>query len=117
MASFPALRSGQVTMTPMVRERRYRTEVVEFLDGSAQRWAGQEGLAGFQLQFSNLEGYDAANVIEFFRAMKGKFDGTWDLTLAGTLYSNLAFDQDELAATETLPDRFSFTLRVVQIRK
>ncbi len=104
-------------MTPMVRERRYRTEVVEFLDGSSQRWAGQDGLAAFQLTFANLEGYDVANVLEFFRSMKGRFDATWDLTLAGTTYPNLAFDQDELGATETLPNRFSFTLRVMQVRK
>lgn len=116
MASFPALQSGQVTMTPMVRERRYRTEVVEFCDGSTQRWAGQDGLHAFQLACQNLDGYDLANIVEFFRSMKGKFD-TWDLTIEGVTHPNLAFDQDELPATEGKPNRQSLALRVIQVRK
>lgn len=116
MASFPALRSGAVTMYGGQREMTFGTAVVQFCDDSEQRWRSTGALAGFVLTLRNVDGYDLANVLEFFRSMKGRFDSSWDLTLGSTLYSNLTFDDDEITWTETKPDRFSLQLRVRQVR-
>ncbi len=116
MASFPALRSGAVTMYGGQRETRFGTGVAQFCDDSEQRWKAHGPLAAFTLEFRHIDGYDLANVQEFFRSMKGAFDSTWDLTLGATLYANLCFDQDDFAWTETKPNRFSVSLRVRQAR-
>lgn len=116
MASFPALRSGQVTMYGATRERVYSTKVVRFVNDTEQRWAETAGLARFILTFTHIDGWDLANVLEFFRSNKGRFDSTWDITLAGVTYSYMAFDQDEFVWSETKPNRFSATLRLVQVR-
>jgi hypothetical protein len=116
MPSFPALRSGAVTMYGLQRETRFGTGVVQFCDDSEQRWKAHGALAAFTLEFRNIGGYDLANILEFFRSMKGAFDSTWDLTIDATTNSNLCFDQDEITWTETKPDRFSLSLRVRQVR-
>lgn len=116
MASFPALRSGAVTMYGCQRDLRFGTGMVQFCDDSEQRWKTHGRLVGFTLEFRNIDGYDFANIQEFFRSMKGAFDSTWDLTLDGTLHADLCFDTDEIAWTETKPNRFSLSLRVRQVR-
>ena len=40
MANFPALKTGAVAQYPSDRTRRYSTQVLRFLDGSEQRFAG-----------------------------------------------------------------------------
>lgn len=116
MASFPALRSGAVTMYGAQRDTRFGTGVVQFCDDTEQRWRQHRALAGFTLELRNVDGYDLANVLEFFRSMKGRWDTTWDLTLGGSTFANLAFDDDDITWTETKPDRFSVQLRVRQVR-
>ena len=116
MPSFPTLRSGVVTMYGAERTVRQGTGVVQFLDDSEQRWRQHGALAGFTLEFRHIDGYDLANVLEFFRSMKGRFDSTWDLTLGGTLHPYLAFEDDEISWQESKPNRFSLQLRVRQAR-
>ena len=116
MPSFPALRGGAVTMYGAQRETRFGTGVAQFRDDSEQRWKTHGALAAFTLEFRNIGGYDPANIVEFFRSMKGAFDSTWDLTIGGTMYANLCFAQDDLTWTETKPNRFSLSLRVRQAR-
>ena len=40
MASFPTLKTGVVAQYPSDRARRFSTQVLRFLDGSEQRFAG-----------------------------------------------------------------------------
>lgn len=119
MASFPSLKSGAVTMTPVTRTRRFATDVIQFADDSEQRWASLPtvgGVADFVLSFSSIDGYDLDNIREFWRSMKGRYDSTWDITVAGVLYERMAFDSDEFEATETIPNRFNLTLKCIQTR-
>lgn len=114
MASFPALRSGAVTMYGCQRETRYGTGLAQFCDDSEQRWKIHPALASFTLEYRNLDGYDLSAIQEFFRSMKGRFDSTWDLTIGGALYAHLSFDQDDFTWSETKPNRFTLSLRVRQ---
>jgi len=117
MASFPTLQSGKVTMLPAVREKRHGTEVVRFVNDTEQRWKRHVALSSFELRFRDIDGYDLGNILDFYRSMKGRFDSTWDLTLAAVTYQYMVFDQDELAWTEAKPDRFSLTVRCKQVRQ
>lgn len=117
MASFPTLRSGRVTMYGAERETRFRTTVVQFVGDQEQRWRSQAPLTAWTLRLIDIDGYDLANVLAFWRSMKGKFDSTWDITVAGVLYSNMAFDQDEFSAVEAKPERYTVELRCLQTRK
>lgn len=103
-------------MDGLQRDIRFGTGVVQFCDDAEQRWKAQGALAAFTLEFRNIDGYDLANLLEFFRSMKGAFDSTWELTLGENSYANLCFDQDECTWTETKPNRFSLSLRVRQTR-
>jgi len=132
MASFPTLATGQVAMYGTQRGRRYATEVAQFCDDSEQRWPVAQGTATFTLNlvdldgyedllvvtghFYDLDGYEVSNVEEFFRSMKGRYDTTWDVTVGGTLYSNMMFDQDEIAWTFTKPMLASAQIRCRQWR-
>jgi len=116
MASFPTLATGQVAMYGTQRGRRYATEVAQFCDDSEQRWPVAQGTATFTLNLVDLDGYEVSNVEEFFRSMKGRYDTTWDVTVGGTLYSNMMFDQDEIAWTFTKPMLASAQIRCRQWR-
>ena len=96
MASFPLLTTGQIAMYGTAQGRRYATEVAQFCDDSEQRWPTAQGTATFTLNLVDLDGYEVSNVEEFFRSMRGRYDSTWDITIGGTLYSNMMFEADEI---------------------
>lgn len=103
MASFPALATGKVAMYGSERGRRFATEVAQFCDDREQRWPTAQGCQTFGLNLVDLDGYEMANVEEFFRSMKGRFDTTWDITVGGVTYSNMLFDVDQIAWTFSRP--------------
>lgn len=116
MPSFPTLRRGGVTHYGATTENRLVTRVVPFEDDSEQRWKVVPKSFACNLVFNNLDGYDLANVLEFRRSMKGRFDATWDITIGGVTYSNMAFEEDDFAPQETRPNQFSLTLKCIQTR-
>lgn len=115
MASFPTLRSGQVTMTPLTRAVEFRTQVHRFKNGSEQRVAERGERARFVLSYTDLDGYDVSTLRDFWRSTKGAFDATWDITIDGVLYEGCAFESDEFAATEGKAERYAVSLAVRQI--
>lgn len=115
MASFPTLRSGQVTMTPLTRASEFVTGVIRYRNGSEQRFVQRAERARFVLSFSNLDGYDVATLRDFWRSTKGAFDATWGITIDGVLYEGCAFEDDEFSVTESKAERYSVSLRVIQI--
>ncbi|TAL08401.1 MAG: hypothetical protein EPO02_13030 [Nitrospirae bacterium] len=115
MASFPALRSGQVTMTPLTRSAEFVAAVYRFRNGSEQRCLERGERARFVLSHSNLTGYDVATLRDFWRSTKAAFDATWDVTIDAVTYSNCAFESDEFIATETKAERYSVSLKVMQV--
>ena len=114
MASFPTLRSGQVTMTPLTRGLEFRTQVHKFKNGSEQRVAERGERARFVLSYTNLDGYDVSTLCDFWRSTKGSFDATWDITVDGVLYEGCAFEDDAFPATESKAERASLSLKVTQ---
>jgi hypothetical protein len=116
MADFPALRSGVVGMYPATLGKIYKTEVVQFVNDSEQRWATWPGFGDFELVFTDINGYDLSLLLDFFRSMKGQFDDSWRLIINGQTYTNCCFLQDDFTYTESKPERYSITLKCRQTR-
>lgn len=116
MAAFPNLQSGSVTKYGAARDRVHRTAVVQFCNDTEQRWKQKKPEGAFSLQLTRINGYDLSNVLAFFRSMKGRFDSTWDLTLAGATYNNCCFSQDSISWTEAAPNLYTLSLRCRQVR-
>jgi hypothetical protein len=110
--TFPAVTPSM----PLVRRVGVPGRVVEFLDGSEQRWRSADLLNGFDVVFTDVPAADLATVVNFWATTKGAFDATWTFTdVDGTTYPHMGFDQDELTATENAkPGRFSFSLKMRQ---
>lgn len=114
-ASFP-----NVTLPmPLTRRIGAAGEVVEFLDGTEQRWVSGDVLNDFEVRFADVPAADFVALANFWATVKGAFDATWSFTDAdGTTYPHMGFDQDELAAAENAkPGRYSLTLKLRQTAK
>lgn len=112
--TFPALKTGVVGMYPATLGLTYRTDVVQFVNDSEQRWATQPALGEFELTFTAVDGYDLSLVMDFFRSQKGQFDGTWTLTINSNTYNNCTFLDDAFTWTERKAERYDFTLKCRQ---
>ncbi len=56
MAHFPILKTGAVAQHPVLTAKRFRTEVLSFLDGSEQRYPQQErALLSWTLTYTDLD--------------------------------------------------------------
>lgn len=118
MASFPAIRNGsRIAMYGTTQSIGPKTTVVQFENGSEQRWNAVRSLWSGMINFTSVSGYDLGLVQQFFRSMKGQLDKTWDITIGGALYNNLTFEQDDFPQTEVKNGRFSFSLKCRQVRK
>lgn len=115
MSQFPTLTTGVISMTPTTIGTGFSTRVMRFCDDTEQRWAarGQHGV--FVLTFTDISGFDLANLLDFFRSVKGRFDATWTLTINGTTYSNMALDSDDFAVVEQRPNCFSLQVNCKQV--
>jgi hypothetical protein len=114
MSAFPTLSFGAVAMYSTTHGARFGTEVAQFVNDSEQRWVGRPQLEEMELVLTDLSGYDQAAVMAFFRSVKGSFDSTWSITLAGITYNSCVFLSDEIMWTETRPLFFSTTLKLRQ---
>ena len=115
MASFPNLKSGTPALHPAARGTVFNTRVVQFEDGSEQRWQGAPALKRWRLIYRGIDGYDVSLVREFFRSVKGRFDKTWDITVDAVLYEDMVFEDDTLAVTELEDGRHDLTLSAIQV--
>ena len=114
-ANFPTIKTGAVAMNGTSRELEMPTKVHEFTDSTEQRWAMRAPLSRFTLVFTDISGYDLANIRQFVATVKGGFDQTWDITLKGITYSNCSLAEDKITFSEPArKNRFTLTLRVVQ---
>jgi hypothetical protein len=69
----------------------------------------------FVLTFTDISGFDLANLLDFFRSAKGRFDATWTLTINGTTYSNMALDSDDFVVVEQRPNCFTLQVKCRQV--
>lgn len=100
MASFPALKTGAVAQYPSNRVRRFSTQVIRFLDGDEQRFAGfGTPLKRWLIRLELLDESELSSLEEFFVQQGGKagtfsFTDPWD----GTVHANCSFDGDTMTA-------------------
>lgn len=102
---------------PLTEETRWPVRVLRYADDTQQRFQVAAGLRRFRLVLETLSAADLATVQTFFDARKGAHATDWDITIGGTLYSYLTFEQDEIAAVERTPKLYDVTLTVRQTRK
>ena len=115
MSQFPTLTTGVISMTPTTIGTGFSTRVMRFCDDTEQRWAARGQHCVFVLTFTDISGFDLANLLDFFRSVKGRFDATWTLTINGTTYSNMALDSDDFAVVEQRPNCFSLQVSCKQV--
>ncbi len=112
--AFPTLKSGNTVFYPLVDTHSFGTDVVRFLDDSEQRWRTRLMLRRFKLTCNDINPYDSALMLKFFRSQFGKFDPTWSITFGGHTYPNCAFSSDDFKVTENKPNRHTLTFDVIQ---
>ena len=110
----PVTRGTSAALYPFTLTISFDTAVQQFQNGAQQRWARRRGLATIDL---NYEAFTQAQKNTFkaaFQSAKGRFDNTLSLAFGGVTYSNLAFDADELAFTESETMQYGSRIRLVQ---
>ncbi len=98
MSSFPTLRTGAVMQYPADRQLRCSTQIVTFLDGSEQRFAGfARPYRRWVVQLSALDESEMEATLVFMREQSGaantfSFTDPWD----GAVYPSCSLDQNSL---------------------
>jgi phage-related protein len=99
MSTFPTLKTGAVLQYPAQKEVRFATKVVQFIDGSEQRFRGyRTSLHRWMIRLELLDQGELQVLREFFRAQAGGADSfvftdPWD----GTTYANCSMEGGNLA--------------------
>ncbi len=103
--------------SPIERKLSMPTRVIEFLDGTEQRWTSADPLNAFTIQFQDVPAADLVLVQTWWDTIKGAFDSTWSFVdVDGTTYPNMAAESDELAGIEDgRPSLFSFSVKMRQV--
>lgn len=115
--AFPTPFGGVSALYPLTQAKRYPVAVLKFSDGTEQRYRQAAGLNSFTLELAEITATEKDAIVDFFETCKGSFDATWDLVLAGTTYSYMAFADDKIDATESTAGVWSMSIRLVQTRK
>lgn len=116
MSSFPAIYSGSVALYPLTETYRRPVTVLQYNNATEQRWRTGKALRAFSLDFTDVSKTDMLTIRSFFDTMKGGFDHTWDISIGGTVYSNMTFENDEMAAQERPGGAYSFSLPCRQVK-
>lgn len=120
---FPNLASGAVSIRyPLAQTVQANTEVIQFVNGSERRWRNATKLQAFTLTYTDVNSYDLSTILEFFTTMKGRFvddslANTFSLTLGANTWNYCVFDQDDFTEIESKIGRYSFQLKIRQVRK
>jgi len=117
MASFPTPFGGVAALYPVVIAKRYPVAILQFTDGTEQRYRQAAAVHRLTLRLDQITGTEKTAIVDFFNTCKGSFDATWDITLAGVTYSYMQFASDDLAATENEDRTWSVTVEILQTRK
>jgi phage-related protein len=115
MANFPTLKTGAVLQYPAQKEVRFATEVVQFIDGSEQRFREyQTQLHRWVIRLDLLDQSELQVLREFFRTQAGSagsfgFTDPWD----GTTYANCTLDGDDMVQqlVQEVQGKTSLTVR------
>jgi hypothetical protein len=99
---------------PLGRTVKVASKVVEFLDGSEQRYRNGPVLNAFSLAFANIPLADVSAIQSWFLSVKGAYDSTWSLAANGETFTGMCLESDELVVTETEPTRYGLSLSMRQ---
>jgi len=103
MSTFPTLKTGAVMQYPAQRGIQFSTVVLQFVDGSEQRFQIYQGPRHrWVIQLSLLDQAELQELQEFFRSLDGpaqnfSFTDPWD----GTSYPSCSLESDSMAAALT----------------
>ena len=118
MSDFPLLKTGAVMQYPGERGRLFSTEIIQFIDGSEQRYRNYSGsLLRWAIRLENLDEEELGRIEAFYAQEQGEF-GTFSFTdpWDGTEYPECQFENDEILA-EFLAFQDSRTnLKIRQVR-
>lgn len=100
---------------PFTQTISFRTVVGRFQNGAEQRSVAQPGgLVSFELPYQKLIQAQKDALKLAFTAAAGQFSTTVSLTLGATTYTNLSYDSDEFAATESKTTQYNAPLKLSQ---
>ncbi len=99
---------------PLGRKVSAPAEVVEFLDGSEQRWRTGPVLNSLSVRLNNCPASEVSAIQAWFEAQRGAYLSDWSITVGSEVLTNMALEADELAATEGEPTRYSMALQLRQ---
>jgi len=116
MATFPTLTTGGSVHYGTSRAITFATEVVRYTTGQEQRWAKQPEIASsISIVLTEIGAYDLSVIRAFYIANVGPLNATWDITLDGVDYTNLAFEADGFSPTLSgMAERWNLTLKARQ---
>lgn len=115
MATFPVIRGGSTVLYPLTDAQGPQAAVQRFIGGQEQRWQSFRSRKRFRLEYRNLTGYEASEIADFYRQVKGAFDSTNEITIGGVTYQNMAVASDlEAWREDRFPDRQSLGLDLIQ---
>ena len=118
MATFPTLKTGAVAQYPAAKNLRFKNEVLQFLDGTDQRYRDSSGpLHGWEIRLSQMDDREMAKIEQFFVANQGcfgsfAFTDPWD----GQVYPNCSIAEDELGLTAAAEMRGGASMKIVENR-
>jgi len=118
MPTFPQLRTQAVVQYPARRQMTFSTQVLEFLDGSEQRFRQWPGaLRQWMIRLDLLTEEEISAFRQFFRSQGGqaqafRFVDPWD----GTDYPNCTIEGDALEVFLRAEGRGNLSLIVKECR-
>lgn len=118
MSAFPILKTGATLQYPAQRATEFSTTVVQFVDGSEQRFRGyQTPLKQWTIHLDLLDETELHTLREFFRTQSGaaenfSFTDPWD----GTVYPNCSLSGNEIAEELDDTEQGKTTLTVSENR-
>ena len=98
MARLPLLKTGAIVQYPAEHHVRYRTEVLEFVDGTAQAYRDYPGpLRRWVIQLNLLDPAEIRSLEHFFLERQGAF-GTFSFVdpVENVDYENCSFESSSL---------------------
>ncbi len=113
---FPTLRTGATAQYPLLREVRFSTEIVRFLDGSEQAYRnGAAPRSRWVLDLSALDDREVAMLKAFFEQQKGRW-GTFTFAdpWTGQVYPACSFENDTFPQAQNGEDRNSARLVIYE---
>ena len=116
MASFPLLKTGVEAQYPLVAQTQFVTDVVQFIDGSEQRFPRYPvPLQRWTVSLDLLDETELNATLLFFRAQRGG-SGTFAFTdpASGTVYPNCYFVSDSIETSMDSSGRCTTTLAIQQ---